>query len=369
MAAARPSPSSDPHAAYLARARFAPLDGLRALSVLPVVLFHAAPAPPGGPVGRGPLGVDMFFALSGFLITSRLLRERERDGAIDLGAFWIRRALRIFPLYFAVLGAYAAYAAWGLPDASPTRAHFFESLPFYATYTTNLFVAFDVSFPVLFAFSWSLAVEEQFYVVWPPLLRASRRGHVPWVAALVALALVLGAQTFAPLGARLPLPIVLGAAAAITLHDRRGFALLGRALGAPPVACALVLGAVATFFFDVPLALAHLTFALLVAAAAVAPPEGVLRGLNAAPLRFVGEISYGVYLLHVSAIALVRRAAPNVAESTGIVFLLAIAVTIPLAWASHRGFERPLTAMRGRRRTEPVPPHAAEVGLTPPAAT
>jgi peptidoglycan/LPS O-acetylase OafA/YrhL len=311
------------HAAFLARSRFEPLDGLRCLSVLPVILFHSAPSAPSGFVARGPLGVDMFFALSGFLITTLLLRERSRRGSISLGAFWVRRTRRIVPLYVAVLALYAVYAFF-MPAGSPTREHFFRSLPYYATYTTNWLVDFNVTYPVLFAFSWSLAVEEQFYVVWPPLLALFGGPSVPLV--LMGIAIALHAC---------PVPIGLGAMIAIVLHDRRGFALLGTLLQKPVVTFVLGILACCTFFLDVPLLLAHLTFALVVAAAAVSPAGSrAFAWLNLAPLRYVGEVSYGMYLLHVTAIGVVRKAGvhdtwPVFALGTLLTLLLAVAVRKP----------------------------------------
>src|ERR1019366_2756754 len=157
---------------YLGTSRFPSLDGLRCLAVLPVVWHHATPAPPSGLLGRGPLGVDLFFAISGFLITTLLLRERRAHGAVSVGRFYARRALRIFPAYYVVLGLTAL--RWlGMP-ASATRDHFLHNLPFWATYTSNWFVDFAPGHPVVFAFAWSLATEEQFYAVWPWLAKAPR---------------------------------------------------------------------------------------------------------------------------------------------------------------------------------------------------
>src|SRR4051812_26046578 len=90
------------HAAYLGTAHFASLDGLRFLSIAPVVWHHCTSGPLPGVLGKGPIGVELFFAISGFLITTRLIREQRARGAVAIGQFYTRRALRIFPLYYAV---------------------------------------------------------------------------------------------------------------------------------------------------------------------------------------------------------------------------------------------------------------------------
>ena len=138
--------------------RFGALDGLRALSIVPVVWHHATPHPLDGVLGRGPLGVDLFFATSGFLITTLLLRERE-GGGIDLRAFYTRRTLRIFPLYYFVLGGFVLHAIF-VRAPGPVRDHFLASVPSYATYTSNWFVDNAVPHAVVFSFAWSLATEE-----------------------------------------------------------------------------------------------------------------------------------------------------------------------------------------------------------------
>src|SRR5450432_1944217 len=106
------------HDDYLATRHFGALDGLRCLSIVPVVWHHCTPRPLPGLLGKGPAGVDLFFCISGFLITTLLLREKAVSGGIRLKNFYARRALRILPLYYAVLLAYAAFA-WLLPTAAP----------------------------------------------------------------------------------------------------------------------------------------------------------------------------------------------------------------------------------------------------------
>lgn len=365
------------HEGFLATRRFGSLDGLRCLAVVPVVWHHATPRPLDGVLGKGPLGVDVFFAISGFLITTLLLRERDAAGRVDIGAFYRRRATRILPLYYAVLALTILRAGLSLPTDSPVRAHFFASLPAYATFTTTWFVDFDVPHPVLFAYSWSLAVEEQFYAAWPWLVRGWRGADadagprwLPWVAcaALVACSLVgpsLAPSLSPPLGALvtralsgLRLPLLLGVLLACVLHAPATFrwarALVGFR-GAPVVALGLLTGALLST--RVPLDATHALVALLVATCVVREDHALARLLALPALRHVGEVSYGIYMLHLAAIAAVKLAlGPTRAEAWdgAAVFALALPLAVGLATASHRLFERPL-----QRRLSARPPKEA----------
>ncbi|MEO8096028.1 MAG: acyltransferase, partial [Pseudolysinimonas sp.] len=145
------------------------LDGVRAIAVLLVILFHLSP----GAVVGGFIGVDLFFVVSGFLITSLLLREREAMGRIALSAFWRRRARRLLPALGVLLlvCCTVAYAIGG-----DVLVGLSQQLLGAVTFSSNwLFLAassnyFDSTVPELFRNLWSLAVEEQFYLLWPLLL-------------------------------------------------------------------------------------------------------------------------------------------------------------------------------------------------------
>jgi peptidoglycan/LPS O-acetylase OafA/YrhL len=146
------------------------LDGVRALAVAGVLLYHGGVAwLPGGF-----LGVDLFFVLSGFLITSLLLAEREATGRIDLGRFWVRRARRLLPAAFAVIGVCLVVVALLPPgEAARTRADALASLGYVNNWHQVLAErSYFESFgrPSLLEHLWSLAVEEQFYLLWPLLL-------------------------------------------------------------------------------------------------------------------------------------------------------------------------------------------------------
>src|SRR6476660_1823749 len=180
----------DNRQAYLSKKRFGSLDGLRAISILAVIWHHAAPYWVSKTlIDIGTYGVTLFFAISGFLITTLLIRERDKIGRIDLKAFYIRRVLRILPLYYGVLLLYIIVVAVLEKDAGAKQG-FFHNLPYFATYTSNLFVPLDGR--VIFYFSWSLAAEEQFYLVWPPLLYlAARNSRALIILTVVLIAVIL----------------------------------------------------------------------------------------------------------------------------------------------------------------------------------
>ncbi|MEO7371186.1 MAG: acyltransferase, partial [Ilumatobacteraceae bacterium] len=175
------------------------LDGMRALAVVAVMLYHANHTWLGG----GFLGVEVFFVISGYLITLLLIGEHERNGRINLGQFWMRRFRRLLPAVLTMMGGVAVYMA--LFKRSPqgrTRGDFmggiFYSSNWYQIFVGQSYTANEAFVP--FRHLWSLAVEEQFYLIWPLLmvgiLRLGR-GRLPRVAmwlfgASAAIALIVG---------------------------------------------------------------------------------------------------------------------------------------------------------------------------------
>ena len=374
-AAEAPADDSDAAPASGARPRRQPaLDGLRGLAIGAVVWHHSLPAALPGPLGRGYLGVPLFFALSGFLITRLLLAERQATGEISLGRFWLRRSLRIFPLYYVVLAGFVLRVA--LLEPNDATRHFFASLPFYASYTSNWLVDFDVPHAVWFGFGWSLATEEQFYLWWPPLLRLAERIG-PWLAPLALLAL-LGLDQLAEHGAlaawvpegsvwarvatSASAAMALGALLALLLGHPRWRVPAARLLGArhaTPLAM-LAVGALICEPVGPPLLL-DLALATLVATTARARGRGIVeRVLMLPPLAHVGRVSYGIYLFHVPLIGLVVRVFPGLRAQPGPLFVCALALGTAAASLSYRLLEAPLLARRERFRPAAPAPLASD---------
>ena len=352
---ADPQRRESAHERYLAQRHVGSLDGLRCLSILPVIWHHSTPRPLPGIWGKGPAGVDLFFCISGFLITTLLLREKARAGRIALGAFYLRRALRILPLYYAVLLAYLSFALC-LPAAAPQRAHFLHTVPLYASFTANWFADFGVAHPILFSFAWSLCIEEQFYAFWPWLVRwLSARAALLVMCALIAVDCWAERSAFSGYPARMltsfAAPIGFGALLALLLDTRRAFDALYRVLKSSwgaPLALAAVLALLC--WPAAPLLVFQAALALLVCACVIVERHGLSWLLRARAVSYIGAVSYGLYLLNSTAIGLVRRAFPAHAGASGFVFCASLPLGLLFAALSHRYFEARFMRLRERFR-------------------
>jgi peptidoglycan/LPS O-acetylase OafA/YrhL len=329
------------HLRFLSQRTFCSLDGLRAISILAVIWHHTTPPTLKGPLAHvGSHGVTLFFAISGFLITTLLLRERKRTGVLDLKAFYMRRALRIFPLYYGVLVLYIV-SVWLFERNTSVGQAFFGNLKYFATYTSNLFVPLDGR--VIFYFAWSLAAEEQFYLIWPPVLLMT----VTIPRAFSALCLVFVAGISGQLlGSKflsaVPLAIVAGALLAVALHTERGFYVVRNLIGGAwsfgmlAIALVVVLTVISTPNFVI-----HALFAAIVGSCVLRENHPVAPFLTLKPMAYIGSISYGMYMLHM----LCKNAVVKLLGAVGIgskgleVFVLTLGVTAVVAGLSFKYYE------------------------------
>jgi len=329
------------HARFMSTKQFGSLDGLRALSIVAVIFHHTTTPIAAFPAtGRGFLGVDLFFEISGFLIVTLLLREQRKTGTISLTSFWKRRALRIFPLLLAVLLGLGAISL-ALPQAQ-ALADIRRELPYALLYISNW-----VPMTSLIAITWSLSAEEQFYIVWPPIQRALRGGAVVLVVVLIATC--VGLQFARPPVAFLAeasfTPILLGVLLAHLLDDPKTFAIVARVSFAP--AWALVI-AVLVSIENPDISGLH-RFGIHVAlffflASCVCREDHVFTRLFRIIGR-VGVLSYGLYLLHMIA----RHGAMKIVGEPGLpLFLLTLVIALVMAELSYRFYESPFLRAKTR---------------------
>lgn len=329
----------------------ADIDGLRAIAILPVVFFHAG----FGFAQGGFVGVDVFFVISGYLITSLVHREM-LAGEFSLARFYERRVRRLFPALFAMLSACAVVAAWLL---LPQDLRYFGGSLFATTlFSSNIFFwleagYFDVAAerkPLLH--TWSLAVEEQFYLLFPffllLVLRYLPRRLVAVIGAVTVVSLLTSewmlrnsdsaAFYLAPFRAwELGLGASLALIAPRTRHDNRyaeAFAWLG---------LALISASVAAFSWQTPFpglhALVPAVGAALVIWSGSRASTHAARILSARPLVFTGLISYSLYLWHWPLLVFARHFA--IRELTAAERLGVLLASVVLAMASWRYIERP----------------------------
>ncbi len=348
------------------------LDGLRALAVFAVIAYHLGVTwTPGGL-----LGVNLFFVLSGYLITSILYKQLESEGSIDLKDFWLRRAKRLLPALFLML---ISVMLWALVFAPDRLTQLRQEALAAALYSGNWYFIFrQVSYfesfgpPSPLGHLWSLAIEEQFYLLWPLILSLVYR-LIPrrkWIISIMVFLALISAGTMA-------LIYIPGTDPSRVYYgtDTRAFALLAGAIAAMILPCgnmslkidgskrkALALtGSMSliitlwmifrinqyqVFLYQGGLFIFSVAAAFLVAA--LAHPAGFLgRIFSIRPLRLLGKWSYGIYLWHYPVIvlssSLVDTDGPDILHS-----VFQIAVSILLAVISYYFIEEPIRHGRVR---------------------
>ena len=339
------------------------LDGIRGLAALAVVLFHAGvwwlPA--------GFLGVDVFFVVSGFLITSLLISERERSGNTDLAQFWLRRARRLLPVLALVLIVTTVYAVLVLQETLSQHLHEVLMAALYVTNWDQIIrgVSYFEMFerPSQLRHLWSLAVEEQFYIIWPVVFTVVLRLlNLRWlwciVAALGVLSVAWMVMLFTPgdepsrvyfgSDAR-AFTILIGVAVGLYWKPwrRRWSVPAGHLMDVIALAGMVGIGAimvVGRHWHDwmYPWGLLLTSFAAIVLVAfAVRPGSLVGRALDLSALRWLGRRSYSIYLWHWP-VLLALQWEFGFAPNTLAIVVAGLGATLLLSELSYRLVESPM---------------------------
>jgi peptidoglycan/LPS O-acetylase OafA/YrhL len=341
------------------------LDGLRAIAALLVVLYHFDERrflPAGG------FGVLVFFVLSGFLITWLLCAEVERTGKVSLRRFYARRSLRIFPAFYvywaittAMLLVLQARTGKPVPWAQAASSFF---------YVCNYYQGLHHYPPSGYSHTWSLGVEEQFYLVWPALFialaRTAGRQRVLWVLSIIAASwaarltlFFVGAPEeylYTAFEARCD-QLMLGCLVAVTL--RAGLARgLVRALTSTPALLVLTLGALGAsraaeshfgpnYRNSIGFCVEPGLVALLIVQLFGSHKHVVVRWLDSRPMKVLGAMSYSIYLYQ----QLVLHFAPRFVPASAPMLIrlpITVAAVIAVAWLSYRFIETPLNKYKAR---------------------
>jgi len=360
------------------------LDALRFFAFFAVFLFHfsrpvdlyvqhGVPRPiatmVNGVMQGGVYGVDLFFVLSAYLITALMLREKERFGDVDVARFYVRRILRIWPLYFFFIGLAL------LPPFNPDGALTWKYVAAFLLLAGNWsVVAWGWPGNSIINPLWTISIEEQFYLLWPPIFRKTSRDRLLWVAgAMLVVSFVMRGALVAMQGgqysawcntlARLD-PIAFGIVVATLTYDR--LPTLGYLTRAGMLTLGIVMLALVANFWKIhgPETLEWIPTLVgfpVVAASATLILLSVL-GVSARLPRFLiylGKISYGLYVYHALGNLLSGWLIPVRAEFIQLALrpIAALAITIVLASASYAVLERPFLRVKNhlaRIRSRPL---------------
>lgn len=340
------------------------IDGLRALAIIPVVAYHAGS--PG--FGGGFVGVDIFFVISGFLITQLLISEAERTGGVNLAEFYARRMRRLAPAFAVVAIATLIMGMYLLSPLGP-RQEMAKSAIAAATFVSNIY--FWKTTPGYFAgptdvlpflHTWSLAVEEQYYLVWPALtllaITVARRTRIPFralVGGVLTAALVIGLSLGVawtdsePEAAFFLIPTrmwelaqggLLACAAPWLSRTSRGVLQAAGVAGIGLIATSIVLLSSTTPFPGVAALVPTMGAFLVLAAGLGQQSTWVGRILASQPLRFIGLVSYSWYLWHWPLFALPK--AYFMETLSPVASLVSAAVSFLLAVLTYAYIENPI---------------------------
>jgi len=339
------------------------LDGLRGIAIVLVLCYHFS-FPPGIP---GPMGVTIFFVLSGFLITWLLLNENERSGTVSLRNFYKRRVLRIFPAF---------YCYWFLSVVVLWLAHrkiLWSEFGSAFLYLSNYYYSFVPSQRPFMPFTWSLAVEEQFYVLWPSLFLLYRRNlkkltyfllgliMVSWVYRAILCFGLHASQVYLQHSFDTRVDSLMTGALLAVLLKRKVilgyFESVSRTPIAPVISVGLlclstVLGDQITVFdyrHTIGYMIEPALIATFIVQMIVLGNQGAWSWINARPIQMLGVLSYSIYLYHFSTARLLNELMPDTQWRWRYQLAARFLGSIAVAAASYYLIERPCLKLKGRK--------------------
>ncbi|GAA3610066.1 hypothetical protein GCM10022223_27720 [Kineosporia mesophila] len=330
------------------------LDGLRAFAVLAVMAFHTSPAAHGGF-----LGVDVFFVISGYLITALLLREWTRTGRIDLRQFYLRRGLRLLPPLVFMLVITLPFAVTGMHyDLTINPLVAVLSVLLYVANWANVWVNEGTG---IWTHTWSLSIEEQFYLIWPVVLIAvlvkRRKAPAFGLAALIVVVIITRWLSVQHSDTTLWVyyattshcdGLLLGSLMAVLLQNRE--TLVHRSetvawvgvLGLAALFATSYIEAANTYHWRLPLA--ALLSAMVVHHLVTRTDGAMVRLLSLKPFVAVGMVSYGLYLYHFPVFMIIQHQGyPHLVQHS-----LEISVTVALTVFSWFLVEKPALRLKDR---------------------
>jgi peptidoglycan/LPS O-acetylase OafA/YrhL len=349
------------------KGRFDAFDGVRAFAVLAAFGSHVSQKWASG----GWMGVEVFFVLSGYLITSLLLREHRTTGRIAFGRFYARRAVRLYPaLLLLLLGGLVCYR-----DIAGTLPAYRDTALASGLYLEDL--AYGFGHPGFFGHTWSLAVEEQFYLFWPPIMivllkRKRNIGIIAVVTSFLVLAatgifLSFGDHTILPGSYFLPwvqAPVLLAgcALAAFEWRPARQWGAAFAAMGALGLVWLTLVNQTSRANDLALMLLGGAAFTVALISGLMADPRSLLaRVLGWGPIAYFGRISYGFYLFHYAMLSIVGNRLAARGWSHHRIIAAELLVSFGCAVISYHLLEQPLLKLK-RRFEKPVRRPADLVG-------
>jgi peptidoglycan/LPS O-acetylase OafA/YrhL len=321
------------------------LDGLRAICIIFTVFYHT----PGCPrIINGTVGVDVFFALSGWLITWLLLEDRRKHGDLNLRTFYIRRVFRIMPIYYGTVVLYIAAAVLlaKITSDSSKLDNLRNALVYLLTFNREYAPPEAGNFV---GHAWTLGIEEKFYLVWPLILLMQARS----VAAVLITVLI----SFSPsldLVIRGYFGLGFGAALAVWLHGSQRARTM---FEVRPIANAAALALVIPYSLSVLIPSEFVWNVVISAIASVMigsiwlnPKQSVAKVLSITPLPWLGTLTYSIYMLHVLCVnfCILLFAKLHIAATGLTLFACVYGISILAAWLANVTIERPFIRL-GRR--------------------